>query len=89
MYEPEANLVELNTKWLCDLTVLFIQIFFFIGQSYEIRMLDNRKAGDIPEINGKLVKVRSSPDSVNNKPLLIAYVESSILTCYCTLTHGT
>ncbi|RMC05393.1 hypothetical protein DUI87_18583 [Hirundo rustica rustica] len=26
-------------------------------QSYEIRMLDNRKAGDIPEINGKLVKV--------------------------------
>ncbi|KAF4791818.1 alpha-globin transcription factor CP2-like protein [Turdus rufiventris] len=27
------------------------------GQSYEIRMLDNRKAGDIPEINGKLVKV--------------------------------
>uniref|UniRef100_A0A8B9RYN1 Upstream-binding protein 1 n=1 Tax=Accipiter nisus TaxID=211598 RepID=A0A8B9RYN1_9AVES len=26
------------------------------GQSYEIRMLDNRKAGDIPEINGKLVK---------------------------------
>lgn len=52
-------------------------------------MLDNRKAGDIPEINGKLVKVRSSLDSVTNKPLLIAYVESSILTCYCTLTHGT
>lgn len=28
------------------------------GQSYEIRMLDNRKIGELPEINGKLVKVR-------------------------------
>uniref|UniRef100_G1PZR8 Upstream-binding protein 1 n=1 Tax=Myotis lucifugus TaxID=59463 RepID=G1PZR8_MYOLU len=27
-----------------------------IGQSYEIRMLDNRKMGDMPEITGKLVK---------------------------------
>ncbi|CAO2633350.1 Upstream-binding protein 1, partial [Lemmus lemmus] len=27
------------------------------GQSYEIRMLDNRKMGDMPEISGKLVKV--------------------------------
>nr|XP_033786261.1 upstream-binding protein 1 isoform X4 [Geotrypetes seraphini] len=26
------------------------------GQSYEIRMLDNRKMDDLPEINGKLVK---------------------------------
>ncbi|KAJ6651081.1 hypothetical protein lerEdw1_000829, partial [Lerista edwardsae] len=26
------------------------------GQSYEIRLLDNRKMGDMPEINGKLVK---------------------------------
>lgn len=26
------------------------------GQSYEIRMLDNRKMGDVPEISGKLVK---------------------------------
>ncbi|XP_042087067.1 LOW QUALITY PROTEIN: upstream-binding protein 1-like [Ovis aries] len=26
------------------------------GQSYEIRMLDNRKMGDVPEITGKLVK---------------------------------
>ncbi|XP_074844306.1 upstream-binding protein 1 isoform X1 [Carettochelys insculpta] len=26
------------------------------GQSYEIRMLDNRKIGDMPEISGKLVK---------------------------------
>uniref|UniRef100_A0A670HKF4 Transcription factor CP2 n=1 Tax=Podarcis muralis TaxID=64176 RepID=A0A670HKF4_PODMU len=27
------------------------------GQSYEIRMLDNRKMGELPELNGKLVKV--------------------------------
>jgi len=33
-------------------------IFFPSGQSYEIRMLDNRKIGELPEINGKLVKVR-------------------------------
>uniref|UniRef100_A0A8C9CV66 Grh/CP2 DB domain-containing protein n=1 Tax=Phocoena sinus TaxID=42100 RepID=A0A8C9CV66_PHOSS len=26
------------------------------GQSYEIRILDNRKLGELPEINGKLVK---------------------------------
>uniref|UniRef100_A0A8C5LX37 Transcription factor CP2 n=1 Tax=Leptobrachium leishanense TaxID=445787 RepID=A0A8C5LX37_9ANUR len=26
------------------------------GQSYEIRMLDNRKIGELPELNGKLVK---------------------------------
>ncbi|KAG8139396.1 hypothetical protein E2320_002163 [Naja naja] len=26
------------------------------GQSYEIRLLDNRKMGDVPEISGKLVK---------------------------------
>uniref|UniRef100_A0A8C9SKN0 Upstream binding protein 1 n=1 Tax=Scleropages formosus TaxID=113540 RepID=A0A8C9SKN0_SCLFO len=26
------------------------------GQSYEIRMLDNRKAGELPELNGKNVK---------------------------------
>ena len=30
---------------------------FPAGQSYEIRMLDNRKIGELPEINGKLVKV--------------------------------
>lgn len=56
-----------------------MQIFFlFKGQSYEIRMLDNRKAGDIPEINGKLVKVNwSSLDSVTNKSLLLAYEKSS------------
>lgn len=28
------------------------------GQSYEIRMLDNRKIGELPEITGKMVKVR-------------------------------
>lgn len=30
------------------------------GQSYEIRMLDNRKIGELPEITGKMVKVRKS-----------------------------
>lgn len=38
-----------------------ITINFFppvTGQSYEIRMLDNRKMGELPEINGKMVKVR-------------------------------
>uniref|UniRef100_A0A7N6F5Z0 Grh/CP2 DB domain-containing protein n=1 Tax=Anabas testudineus TaxID=64144 RepID=A0A7N6F5Z0_ANATE len=29
------------------------------GQSYEIRMLDNRKIGELPDITGKMVKVRS------------------------------
>lgn len=31
----------------------------FTGQSYEIRMLDNRKMGELPEITGKMVKVRN------------------------------
>lgn len=53
-------LSALSAKWLCGLTVLLMTCFFFTGQSYEIRMLDNRKAGDIPEINGKLVKVSIS-----------------------------
>ena len=28
------------------------------GQSYEVRMLDNRKPGELPEIHNKMVKVR-------------------------------
>lgn len=32
--------------------------FVVTGQSYEIRMLDNRKIGELPEITGKMVKVR-------------------------------
>lgn len=32
--------------------------FVIAGQSYEIRMLDNRKIGELPEITGKMVKVR-------------------------------
>lgn len=42
--------------WI-DSDIQFLQI----GQSYEIRMLDNRKMGDMPEISGKLVKVRTLP----------------------------
>lgn len=34
-----------------------IQTFEITGQSYEIRMLDNRKIGELPEITGKMVKV--------------------------------
>lgn len=46
-------------QW-CSLHGLFlIYNFFKLGQSYEIRMLDNRKMGDMPEISGKLVKVRT------------------------------
>lgn len=30
------------------------------GQSYEIRMLDNRKQGEFTELNNKMVKVRPS-----------------------------
>lgn len=32
-------------------------IIIIAGQSYEIRMLDNRKIGELPEITGKMVKV--------------------------------
>jgi hypothetical protein len=39
--------------------MFLIHNFFKLGQSYEIRMLDNRKMGDMPEISGKLVKVRA------------------------------
>lgn len=35
---------------LCELVIA--------GQSYEIIMLDNRKIGELPEITGKMVKVR-------------------------------
>uniref|UniRef100_A0A8B9CIY7 Upstream-binding protein 1 n=2 Tax=Anser TaxID=8842 RepID=A0A8B9CIY7_9AVES len=47
------------------------------GQSYEIRMLDNRKAGDIPEINGKLVKVRTCISSI-----FLEYYHLKIYTTY-------
>nr|XP_009511285.1 PREDICTED: upstream-binding protein 1 [Phalacrocorax carbo] len=45
-----------NDLALCSDSFTDTNFFLFKGQSYEIRMLDNRKAGDIPEINGKLVK---------------------------------
>lgn len=32
--------------------------YFPVGQSYEIRLLDNRKKGEMPELNNKTVKVR-------------------------------
>uniref|UniRef100_A0A3Q3JR65 Upstream-binding protein 1 n=1 Tax=Monopterus albus TaxID=43700 RepID=A0A3Q3JR65_MONAL len=40
------------------------------GQSYEVRMLDNRTAGEFPELNNKMVKVRGSSDGIVLKCLL-------------------
>lgn len=37
---------------------VFLYVLVIAGQSYEIRMLDNRKIGELPEITGKMVKVR-------------------------------
>lgn len=38
-------------------------------------MLDNRKAGDIPEINGKLVKVNlNSLDSLTKKSETVSFI---------------
>lgn len=39
------------------------------GQSYEVRMLDNRKPGELPELNNKMVKVRQL--EVTGTPALI------------------
>lgn len=41
-----------------ELSYLFTCGFVIAGQSYEIIMLDNRKIGELPEITGKMVKVR-------------------------------
>lgn len=35
----------------------YVDLCVIAGQSYEIRMLDNRKIGELPEITGKMVKV--------------------------------
>lgn len=39
------------------------------GQSYEVRMLDNRKPGELPELNNKMMKVRQ-PSQLEDKHLL-------------------
>lgn len=38
------------------------------GQSYEVRMLDNRKPGELPELNNKMVKVRQAWGRSDRKP---------------------
>ena len=43
--------------WKWD-TFIYSEDLFITGQSYEIRMLDNRKIGELPEITDKMVKVR-------------------------------
>ena len=40
----------------CSFNPLYERVL--AGQSYEIRMLDNRKIGELPEITDKMVKVR-------------------------------
>ena len=51
---------QLDFVWWTDFDLHDCRPIVFVGQSYEIRMLDNRKMGDVPEITGKLVKVRTS-----------------------------
>lgn len=41
-------------------------IYSHSGQSYEVRMLDNRKPGELPELNNKMVKVRGSSQLEDN-----------------------
>ena len=48
------------------------------GQSYEIRMLDNRKIGELPEITGKMVKVRRRPAGSH---IVCTLASSSTNTC--------
>ncbi|XP_054033328.1 alpha-globin transcription factor CP2 [Dryobates pubescens] len=59
--EPEAKLLPFQYV-LCAATSPAVKLheetltYLNQGQSYEIRMLDNRKLGELPELNGKLVK---------------------------------
>lgn len=55
------------------LNLSFLLLFCFLmfiyshsGQSYEVRMLDNRKPGELPELNNKMVKVRGSSQLEDN-----------------------
>lgn len=36
----------------------FCLLLFYSGQSYEVRMLDSRKSGELPELSNNMVKVR-------------------------------
>lgn len=45
--------------WILLVNIYSRYGFVIAGQSYEIRMLDNRKIGELPEITDKMVKVRS------------------------------
>lgn len=51
--------------WIHLVAVVDARIFcsFLTGQSYEVRMLDNRNPGELPELNNKLVKVSLFPDT--------------------------
>lgn len=55
---------------------------FPLGQSYEVRMLDNRKPGELPELNNKMVKVRQPEDTQTENFVLTFDVRpTSQLTC--------
>lgn len=55
--DSTANISCWN-ELLCLQWATLSEYFTVAGQSYEIRMLDNRKIGELPEITGKMVKVR-------------------------------
>lgn len=55
----------LNLSFLLLLCFLMF-IYSHSGQSYEVRMLDNRKPGELPELNNKMVKVRGSSQLEDN-----------------------
>lgn len=66
-YTPEAfGFPYLSPQTTTSLSILRssllpqFYLFFPSGQSYEVRMLDNRKPGELPELNNKMVKVRQA-----------------------------
>lgn len=56
----------LNLSFLLLLFCFLMFIYSHSGQSYEVRMLDNRKPGELPELNNKMVKVRGSSQLEDN-----------------------
>lgn len=54
-----VRILDLSYVFKVLSSLQFTSTFSHLGQSYEIRMLDNRKAGELPELNNKMVKVRA------------------------------
>lgn len=53
------------------------------GQSYEVRMLDNRKPGELPELNNKMVKVRVSSQLEDSWTGTLLFLVSSTHLTWC------